>query len=162
MIETSRKADELLADLQVMPFPTVQQYADALGIFTSPTSPLRGILKTVVDNTTLTFNRSNALTVANVISGTGTVVQAGAGTTTLTGANTYSGTTTITAGTLQVGSGGTTGQLGTGAVVDDGTLAINRSNAITVANAISGSGAPGTVRRTISAARSGSGNSIQW
>ena len=41
------------------------------------------------------------MTVANVISGTGTVNQVGDGTTSLTGANTYSGTTTISAGTLQ-------------------------------------------------------------
>ena len=53
-----------------------------------------------------------------------------AGTTILTGANTYSGTTTISAGTLQVGSGGTTGTLGTGAVVNNGTLTFNRSNAL--------------------------------
>jgi type VI secretion system protein ImpL len=56
----STKWDELLGDLQVMPFPTVQQYADALGIFTSPTSPLRGVLKTVVDNTTLVTTSESA------------------------------------------------------------------------------------------------------
>ena len=59
------------------------------------------------------------MTVGGVISGTGTLTKAGTGTTTLTGANTYTGTTTISAGTLQVGNGGTTGQLGTGAVVDN-------------------------------------------
>ena len=46
--------DALLNDLEIVPFSTVQQYADALGILVGPTtSPLRGILKTVVDNTSL-------------------------------------------------------------------------------------------------------------
>ena len=94
----------------------------------------------VVDNGTLTFNRSDALTVSNVISGSGDLVKTGAGATTLTGNNTYAGTTTIDAGTLQVGAGGTTGTLGTGDVVDNGTLTFNRSNALTVSNVISGSG----------------------
>ena len=64
----------------------------------------------------------------------------GSGTLTLGGANTYTGSTTISSGTLQIGNGGTTGTLGTGPVIDDAALRINRSNAITVANAISGSG----------------------
>ncbi|NBY37061.1 MAG: hypothetical protein EBQ59_06385, partial [Verrucomicrobia bacterium] len=49
-------------------------------------------------------------------------------------------TTTITNGTLQVGAGGTTGTLGSGAVTNNGTLTINRSNAYSVANAITGTG----------------------
>ena len=81
------------------------------------------------------------ITVANVISGTGALSQLGTGTTTLTGANTYTGTTTISAGTLQIGAGGTTGALGTGAVTNNATLQFNRSDALTVANAISGTGA---------------------
>jgi type VI secretion system protein ImpL len=52
--------DDLLGDLQVAAFPTVQQYADALGIFTGPTSPLRGILKTVVEHTTLVATADSA------------------------------------------------------------------------------------------------------
>jgi Ca2+-binding RTX toxin-like protein len=62
------------------------------------------------------------------------------GTETLTGSNGYSGATTITAGTLQVGSGGTTGSIGSGAVIDNGTLFYNLSSGINVTNAISGSG----------------------
>ncbi|MBF7731760.1 autotransporter-associated beta strand repeat-containing protein, partial [Pseudomonas sp. N040] len=70
----------------------------------------------VVNNSTLQINRSNAVTVANAISGTGTLTKLGAGTASLTGANTYSGTTTISAGTLSIGAGGTTGSLGSGDV----------------------------------------------
>jgi fibronectin-binding autotransporter adhesin len=59
---------------------------------------------------------------------------------TLTGANTYNGTTTITAGTLQIGNGGTSGQLGTGSVVNNASLIFNRSDDIAVTNGLTGSG----------------------
>ena len=88
----------------------------------------------------LDINRSNALTIGQVISGTGSVRQNGAGTTTLTGNNTYSGGTTINAGTLQVGNGGTTGALGTGNITNNAALVINRSNAVTFGQVISGTG----------------------
>ena len=48
----------------------------------------------------------------------------------------------IAAGTLQLGDGGTTGSI-VGGVTNNGTLALNRSDAITLAGAISGSGACG-------------------
>ena len=53
--------------------------------------------------------------------------QLGTGTTILTGDNTYTGGTTISAGTLQIGNGGTTGILGN--VANNGTLVFNRSTA---------------------------------
>jgi len=89
----------------------------------------------------LIFNRGDNITVANNISGSnGRLTKQGAGTLTLTGSNTYGGGTTISAGTLQVGNGGTAGTLGTGAVANDSILAFNRSDDITVTNAISGNG----------------------
>ena len=94
----------------------------------------------VVDNATLSFNRSDIFTVPNGISGTGGLTKLGTGTLALNGVNTYSGTTTISGGTLQVGAGGTSGTLGSGAVVDNATLAIFRSDTLTLANAISGTG----------------------
>ena len=45
-----------------------------------------------------------ALNLVGNISGTGSVIQAGLGTATLSGINTYSGVTTVSAGTLQAGS----------------------------------------------------------
>ena len=94
----------------------------------------------VIDNSALIFNRSDSLTVAVAISGSGTLTQAGAGTTILTGTNSYSGTTTISAGALQVGNGGTSGTLGSGAITDNASLVFNRSDSLTIANAISGTG----------------------
>ena len=94
----------------------------------------------VLDNATLAFNRSNMLAVAAAISGTGAVDQIGSGTTILTANNSYTGGTTIDAGTLQLGNGGTSGSV-TGAVTNNATLAINRSDTFTVAAAISGTGA---------------------
>ena len=61
------------------------------------------------------------------------------GTTILTADNTYSGGTTITAGTLQLGNGGTSGSI-LGDVTDNGTLAFNRSDTVTFPGVISGSG----------------------
>ncbi|MER9330971.1 autotransporter outer membrane beta-barrel domain-containing protein [Mesorhizobium sp. M0488] len=94
----------------------------------------------VLDNAALVFNRSDSLTYAGVISGTGVVNQVGTGTTIFTGANTYAGGTTVSAGTLQLGNGGTSGSL-TGDVLDNATLAFDRSDAYTFAGLISGTGA---------------------
>jgi fibronectin-binding autotransporter adhesin len=58
---------------------------------------------TVTVNGTLSFKRTDSLTINNQIIGTGNVTQAGTGTLILNYANTYGGTTTITGGgTLQL------------------------------------------------------------
>ena len=57
----------------------------------------------------------------------------------MTGANTYTGGTTISAGTLLLGNGGTTGSVA-GNIVDNAALVFNRSNALTYAGVISGTG----------------------
>jgi len=89
---------------------------------------------------TLGFNRSDLLAYGGQIVGTGSLRQAGSGTTVLTGTNTYTGGTTIDAGTLQLGNGGTTGSI-VGNVVDNGVLVFNRSDFVNFAGTISGSGA---------------------
>ena len=73
----------------------------------------------VTDNASLAFDCGSDLTIPNAIDGTGSVLQQGSGTTRLTGANSYSGATTISAGTLQIDDGGTTGSLGMGGVTDE-------------------------------------------
>ncbi len=72
--------------------------------------------------------------------GGGGLEKLGAGVLTLTGANTYTGTTTVSAGTLAIGAGGTVGSIGTGPIVNNATLTFNRSDSVTLANNISGSG----------------------
>jgi autotransporter-associated beta strand protein len=59
---------------------------------------------------------------------------------TLTGTNTYIGATTVSAGSLIIGNGGTSGTLGVGPVVNNATLVFNRSDNFGVSNGVSGSG----------------------
>ena len=79
-------------------------------------------------------------TVSAVLAGTNGLTQSTAGTTTLTGTNSYTGGTTISAGTLQVGNGGTTGTLGSGTITDNGTLAYDFSTSINLTTVVGGSG----------------------
>ncbi|RWD69811.1 autotransporter-associated beta strand repeat-containing protein, partial [Mesorhizobium sp.] len=113
----------------------------------------------VTDNGTLAFNRSDDVTFAGTISGTGAVNKLGAGTLVLTADNTYTGLTTISASTLQLGNGGTTGSIA-GNVTNNGILAFDRSNDMALAGAISGSGAvvqQGTGSTTLTGANTYSG-----
>src|ERR1043166_4122323 len=77
-------------------------------------------------NSGIVNNSAVAQTIANRISGTGSVLQNGSGMLTLTGDNSYTGGTTIASGTLKIGNGGTTGSI-TGDVIDNGTLIFNQS-----------------------------------
>ncbi|EBV4995173.1 AIDA autotransporter-like protein ShdA, partial [Salmonella enterica subsp. enterica serovar Agona] len=63
----------------------------------------------IVDNGTLTFNRSDAAAYGSVISGSGNVVKHGGGELTLSNNNSYSGGTTIAEGTLTATAGGALG-----------------------------------------------------
>jgi fibronectin-binding autotransporter adhesin len=87
------------------------------------------------NNLGLTFASGNF---SGIISGTGFLI-VGGGTEILSGANNYTGGTQIVAGTLQIGNGSSTGSI-LGNVIDNGTLAFNRSDSIIFAGVISGSG----------------------
>ena len=67
------------------------------------------------------------------------LIKSGAGTLTLTGDSSYTGGTIISAGTLQLGNGGTSGSI-LGDVADNGILVFDRSDTTTFAGDISGLG----------------------
>ncbi len=94
----------------------------------------------MTDGFTLTSDGNRTTSFMGAISGNGSFVKGGNGTTILTGNNTYTGTTLIQSGTLQVGNGGTSGTLGTGAWINNGNLAFNRFDDLTLDKAISGTG----------------------
>jgi autotransporter-associated beta strand protein len=101
----------------------------------------------VTNNAALAFNRSDSITVANTISGTGTLAQNGAGTTILTSSsNSYSGATTVSAGTLQVDANNALGTNAAGTSVSlGGSLKLNAVNYSTAeALTINGTGAGGS------------------
>ena len=81
----------------------------------------------VSSGATLAFDRSDPLTYAGIVSGGGNLRKAGAGTLTLSAASGYTGTTTVAAGTLALGSGGslasTAIDVQTGARLDVSALA---------------------------------------
>jgi autotransporter-associated beta strand protein len=80
-----------------------------------------------------------AATLPDSPNGVTSLTKTGSGIWVLTGNNTYTGATTVGAGTLQIGNGGTTGTVA-GSIVDNATLIFNRSNNVTI-GVISGSGA---------------------
>lgn len=92
----------------------------------------------ITDNAALIFNSTSATSYANVISGTGTLTQSGTGTTTLTGVNSYTGATTISAGALQIGTGGSIAS--SSAITNNAALIFNSNSAISYGNNISGTG----------------------
>jgi autotransporter-associated beta strand protein len=92
----------------------------------------------------LLFHTTDTAAYTGNLSGVGSVTVNSVGQSAiLSGTNTHSGATTIMAGTLQIGNGGTAGSLGTGAVniAAGATLAFQHGDGQYVnANAISGSG----------------------
>lgn len=99
------------------------------------------ISSTIANGGYLITNSSVGTTsISGVISGTGGYTKSGAGTTTLSADNTFTGTTTVSAGTLQLGSGSTTGTVASTSIVNNSALIINRSNSISYTGVISGTG----------------------
>ena len=77
----------------------------------------------IVNNGALIFNRTDFITVPNVISGSGTVAQNGSGFVMLSGANTFTGAVTVAQGTLQIGNSSALGTTnGTTTIANGATL----------------------------------------
>ena len=83
---------------------------------------------------TATFNFSGG------VSGAGNLTKTGTSRLILSGASSYLGTTTISGGTLQIGSDGATGTLPAGDVINNATLRFDRTGTLLVPNNISGTG----------------------
>ncbi|KQV89291.1 autotransporter-associated beta strand repeat-containing protein [Pelomonas sp. Root1237] len=77
---------------------------------------------------------------SGVLGGSGNFVKEGTGFQGLTGANTFTGRLTINGGMVQIGNGGITGSLATALVTNNGTLSFARSDNISFAGAIDGTG----------------------
>jgi len=104
-------------------------------------------LPSITNNGSIVYsNSSGTLTRSNAISGSGTLTKLGAGNLTLTGLNTYTGTTTISGGTLNLGTtaslrflvgpaGVNTRVEGSGALTIDGTFMLDLSSAATTPGA---------------------------
>jgi len=105
--------------------------------FASPAISLAGIISpaATIVNSSLNYD----FTGSGILGGD--LTKGGGGTLILENNNSYPGNTAISGGALQVGNGGTSGTLGLGNVTNNGTLAFNRSDAVTFTNSISGSGA---------------------
>ncbi len=86
---------------------------------------------------------SATLTIHAVISGSDGLRKLNNGTVILAGENTYTGNTTINAGTLQIGTGGTSGGIAGNSITNNAALVFNRSDAHAYGGAISGSGSLG-------------------
>lgn len=113
--------------------------------------------------------QSGTGTQSGIISG-GSLDKTGAGTLALTGTNTFTGDTTVSAGTLQLGNGGTTGSILAIAdaarqvdVASGAALAFNRSDDLTFLGAIDGDGQViqrGTNTVTFTSAQTYQGGSV--
>lgn len=79
----------------------------------------------ITNNATLAFNRSDTITVSSVISGTGSLVQAGSGFTILDGTNTFTGDAVVDSGSLGVDGD---------SISNLGTLRINGAGVVDVIN----------------------------
>lgn len=75
-----------------------------------------------------------------VISGNSALIKDTGGTLVLTGNHTFTGASQINGGTLQIGTGGTTGSLGSAAFTGAGTLVFHRSDTLTWSGSFSGGG----------------------
>ena len=102
-----------------------------------------GPITVVAADNAVVIDRSDDLTLANTISGSGGLFKEGGNTVTLTGANSYTAGTTLFAGTLVVGDGGTAGSIAPSGPLDlavGTTLVFDRNDDISFRGTVSGEG----------------------
>lgn len=113
---------------------------------------------TISTNATLTFNRSNSYTVANAMSGAGTVVLDGPGTVDYSTAKAYTGNTIVNAGTLLVNN-----TIGSG--LGSGAVTINNSGVLGGTGSFSGAAtlnSGGAMSPGVAGIESLGGSSLVW
>ncbi|GGC14127.1 hypothetical protein GCM10007205_23700 [Oxalicibacterium flavum] len=82
----------------------------------------------IINDASLVFNRSNALTYSGVLSGSGNLIKQGAGILTLSGVNIYTGDTNVSSGILRAGSANAFGDGSATTVASGATLDLNNFN----------------------------------
>ena len=107
-----------------------------------------GAISVTAATSTLQYSSSAAQTFSGNITGLGALTKdtGTANTLTLSGTNTYSGATTISAGTLRLGAGGTAGSLNTSSaisVASGSTFSVNQSDTVTQGTDFSGAAISG-------------------
>jgi fibronectin-binding autotransporter adhesin len=121
---------------------------------------LQGSRNLPIGDNSLSIGAGGASTTySGAVDGSGGLVKTGAGTLTLAGSNSYTGLTTVSAGTLSIGDGGTSGSVA-GNIANAATVVFNRSDASMFSGALSGAGAvtkagAGTLTLTGSSSYSG-------
>ena len=136
----------LILDVSVNGTTTTSIQAGTLQIGNGGTKGSLGSAGSVTTQGTLAFMRSDNIDLTTQITGSGGLAQLGTGVLTLLdsaslyGANNYQGSTIIRAGKLQVGNGGTAGNLGAGSIINHTLLEINRQDSVILAQSMSGSG----------------------
>jgi autotransporter-associated beta strand protein len=107
-----------------------------------------GAIAVTAATSTLQYSSSAAQTFSGNITGSGALTKdtGTASTLTLSGTNNYSGATTISAGTLRLGAGGTAGTLNTSSaisVASGSTFSVNQSDTVTQGTDFSGAAISG-------------------
>ena len=90
----------------------------------------RGVTLTPNGGVICVSGSGQATTINGIVAGSGSLTKVGAGTLILPAANTYTGGTTIAAGMLTIGNGGTAGSFGAGPAIisNSGTLVFDRTD----------------------------------
>jgi autotransporter-associated beta strand protein len=110
---------------------------------TAPGTTSVNLTTTLTPKGVLVNSSTNSYTFSGLgnITGTGAMTKQGSSTFTVANSgNNFTGGVNLQQGTLQLGNGGTTGDLGSGGIANSGTFVLDRSDSFTLPNTVSGNG----------------------